>query len=167
MTNLYWHKHSKFVENIHLHPSTKSLVFHHSNRCSPHSWLMAQKVARRRHGTHSTMPMPCRWWCLDGEKKGQKIRPNTMNSGVINCFPLSPSLLAPFLITHVAAEDERGFKLNPMYTSLIAKIQSGSVTLYRARLKGGLQVSWMLFLLLLTNSAWTCSQHSHNLPEAF
>ena len=36
---------------------------------------------------------------------------------------------------------------------------------YRARLKGGAQVWQILFLLLLTTSAWLCIQHSHNLAE--
>ena len=38
---------------------------------------------------------------------------------------------------------------------------------YRALLKGGPQVWWILLLLLLTNPAWLCLQHSRNLetPE--
>ena len=38
---------------------------------------------------------------------------------------------------------------------------------YRAPLIGGPQVLWILFLLLLTTSASTCLQHSHNLGPAY
>ena len=38
---------------------------------------------------------------------------------------------------------------------------------YRACLKGGPQVSRILFLLLLTTSTWLCLQHSRNLGPAF
>ena len=41
------------------------------------------------------------------------------------------------------------------------------VALYRARLIGGPQVWWILFLLLLTTSASTCLQHSRNLGPAY
>ena len=39
--------------------------------------------------------------------------------------------------------------------------------MYRARLIGGPQVWWILFLLLLTTSASTCLQHSRNLGPAY
>ena len=40
---------------------------------------------------------------------------------------------------------------------------NGPIDLYRARLKGGPRVWWILFLLLLTISGWLCLQHSRNL----
>ena len=38
---------------------------------------------------------------------------------------------------------------------------------YRARLKGGPQVWWILLLRLLTAFAWLCLQHSRNLGTTF
>ena len=38
---------------------------------------------------------------------------------------------------------------------------------YRAQLKGGTQVWWILLPLLLTTSAWPCLQHSRNLGTTF
>ena len=39
--------------------------------------------------------------------------------------------------------------------------------MYRDRIKGFGQVRLILFLLMLTTSAWACLQHSRNLAEAF
>ena len=44
---------------------------------------------------------------------------------------------------------------------------SKQVMFYRARLKGRSEALWILFLLLLTTSAWPCQQHSQNLGPAF
>ena len=40
-------------------------------------------------------------------------------------------------------------------------------TTYRARLKGGPQVWWIMFLSLLATFVWACLQHSRNLGTTF